>query len=252
MFFEHDKRLIIPKMFGVYRVVHADARCNLIITVPIKTSPLLREHIEEETTMPRFAKSLVIFAIALIASPASAATVFTSSGPFLSLVEPGSFLNTFSTGGNGGGAAIPGPLTFSGSGYSYDVTAGGAGFFADNAVLGNWAAADPVVFTFTGAPVTAIGGNFFLTDVNGVLQTDANVTISLSDGTNESFQAVSTSSFRGFISTVPITSMTFAAVPRFYNIDNFRVGAAAVPEPATLSLVAAAGAIGFVLRRRRA
>jgi len=202
--------------------------------------------------MSRIVISLAACILTVFAAPVSAAMIFTSSGPFLSSVQPGAFLNTFA-GGNAGAAAIANgdpSLDFSGSGFAYSVTAETSGLYWDGVTIGNWAAPDPVVFTFTGNPVTAIGGNFFLTDILGGFQNNVDVTIQLSDGTTETFNAASTSAYRGFIFTVPITSMTLPPTVRFHNVDNLTVGTA-VPEPTTIGLIATAGAIALVARRRR-
>jgi len=202
--------------------------------------------------MSKFAVSFAALIATVFCAPVSAALIFTSPETFLPNVEPGAFLNPFSSGGNGGSAAIP-SLEFSGSGFSYTVTADASGLYADNLTVGNWNSADPVVFTFTGTPVTAIGGNFFLTDINGNFFDDFQVTIQLSDDTSETFTATSTNAYRGFISTGPaITSMILPPVTRFHNVDNLTVGTAvAVPEPTTFSLIASVGAITLFVRRRR-
>jgi hypothetical protein len=203
--------------------------------------------------MFRFVVSIAALSIASIAPSAFAATIYDSSAAFLPLVAPGAFLNTFSTGGIVDPNGIPpnplATINYSGSGYAYTVTADASGVYVDNVTVGNWATLDPVIVTFTGNPVTAIGGNFFLTNLAGTFQPVA-VTIQLSDGTSETFTPANTSAYRGFISTEAITSMTLPSAAFFHNIDNLTVGTA-VPEPTTVSLIATVGATAWFVRRRR-
>jgi len=204
--------------------------------------------------MSRIVISFAACILTVFAAPVSAAIIFTDSGSFLNLVQPVRFLNAFSSGGVPNPVAAVPSIDYTGSGFSYTVTAEG-GLYVDNATIGNWVAAFPVVFNFTGNPVTAIGGNFYLTNIGGTLQNNLPVTIQLSDGTIETFIASTADEYRGFISTGPaITSMTLTPptpfTDRFYNVDNLTVGTA-VPEPTTIGLIATAGAIALVARRRR-
>ena len=79
------------------------------------------------------------------------------------------------------------------------------------------------------------------------------VVVILSDGTVTGFTPNSQAdAFRGFTSTLPITSLMMARPPAgFNNIDNLIVGrVAAVPEAGT-ALMAALGLAALALRWRR-
>lgn len=119
---------------------------------------------------------------------------------------------------------VHGPLPF-GSAYPYAVTAAptndiGDFYLFDGAgELSNVFASDTstLTITFTGAPVTAIGGNVWgqmfqnLTSIEMNLQPPTTIRIELDDGTIEMFTATSQQDFRGFVSTRPIHSLTFSA-----------------------------------------
>jgi hypothetical protein len=68
--------------------------------------------------------------------------------------------------------------------------------------------ADQILVTFTGAPVTAVGGNFYANDgFFGSPVVGNAVVVTLSDGTVETFTTQSADDFRGFTASVPITSI---------------------------------------------
>jgi hypothetical protein len=89
------------------------------------------------------------------------------------------------------------------------------------------AAADSIVVTFTGSPVTAVGGNFWATDIN-VLPIGADVAILLSDGTTVAFTSTGPADFRGFTTALPITRITIDALdvpnPAWPTMDNLIIG----------------------------
>lgn len=199
-----------------------------------------------------------VFAVSALISAALAgsasATVYTSSAAFLPNVQAGAYFNNFSSVGAGSSAA----LSFSSGGYAYTVDSAPVSndLYNDVGVISTNLAADQIKITFTGSPVTAIGGNFWGTDINVIPIANSPVVLTLSDGTIESYTSSAASAYRGFTTAVPITSMlidstsTSTGSPIWPTLDNLTVGAAiVVPEPASLSLFAVGAAM---LRRRRA
>lgn len=186
-------------------------------------------------------------AVAACSSVASAA-VYTSAAGFNAHVAAGAYANDFSAVPNGNAAE----RDFAGNGYAYQVTATTNLVYAQGGALSTSAGSASLVVSFTGAPVTAIGGNFFATD-DAFAATSALVTISLSDGTSEEFASTSAADFRGFTSDVAISSLTFAAGfgndDFFPTLDNLTVGTAVAPEPTSLALLAL-GVTSLAARRR--
>jgi len=177
--------------------------------------------------------------------------VYTNSGDFLSNVQPGFYLETF--------AGVPvgpaGPLlSFSNGTFSYDITAVGGGtnqLFNNPGLVSTDSALDAIVITFTSGNVTAVGGNMWGTDINFVA-IPASMTITLSDGTVEVYNANSATAFRGFVSDMLITSLTIDAADLPANawstLDNLYVGAA-IPAPGGVALLGLGGLLAA--RRRR-
>jgi len=202
--------------------------------------------------MSRFIKSLAVASVlaATASSAQAASTIFADAASFNLQVAAGSYFNSLATVGNGGTSEIILPINLSGNGFAYSISATGAGLYSDGVTTGNWNSGDPVTITFTGNPVRAIGFNVYLGNAAGTLQTDVPYSITLSDGTNDSFTPLSISNYRGYVTAgAPITSITFNPITRFYNFSNITVGDS-IPEPTTLAVLAGAGVL--VLRRRRA
>jgi hypothetical protein len=153
---------------------------------------------------------------------------FDNRTDFLGATAPGYYENPFND-------AVPGPidsLSYTQGGWSYTVDTGGgtSGLYNDTGLISTDNAADSIVVTFTGDPVTAVGGNFWATDIS-VQPTGTSVTITLSDGTTETFTSTGPSDFRGFTTAAPITSIRIDApdeggTPYWATMDNLIVGSA--------------------------
>jgi hypothetical protein len=187
-----------------------------------------------------------VIALALLSTTAwSSTTTYTSSADFLAQVAAGSYANTFD-----GLGSSPLPV-FSGGGFSYSLSAPN-GIYGSGDFIGVNQVNDALTITFTGAAVTALGANFFATDLSDSFQSVL-VTVTLSDGTIASFTpTLMADSYRGFTSTAAISSLVIAGAGAslYSGLDNFTVGAAAVPEPASWALFGL-GVAGVLAARRR-
>jgi hypothetical protein len=102
--------------------------------------------------------------------------------------------------------------------------------------------------------VTAVGGNFTNTDINGNV-IPGTIIVTLSDGSTQQLVNQTLSSYLGYTSNGPtLTSITVvpqqSATNGWAQIDHFTVGTQ-IPEPTAVCVLA--GGLGLlVLRRRRA
>jgi hypothetical protein len=191
----------------------------------------------------------VVAAVAFAAASAvSAQTVtYTTSPAFMANVAPGSYTESFASPFFSGDPSAD----FSGGGFAYTVSAPGS-LYGNGTLIGTNLPGEVLSVVFTGAPVTAVGGNFWATNISDVFQA-VPVTLTLSDGTTAIFTPASETvdSFRGFTSAVPITSLTIASTAATYaGMGNLTVGVAVVPEPGTWLLMGL-GLGGLLLARRR-
>lgn len=103
------------------------------------------------------------------------------------------------------------------------------GLYLGEGVITTNIAPDQIVVTFGGDPVTALGGNFWAVDF-GIQPTGTDITITLGDGTTQTFTSTGPDDFRGFTSQVPITSLTIDApeqgAPMWPAMDNLIIGTA--------------------------
>jgi len=202
-------------------------------------------------------KSLAAFAaIAMAASPALAA-VYTTEASFVAAIQANPYIENFSN--HTFGAPLNGTQTTwaapGGNGYGFTAAAPG-GLYSNSSSISTNLAFDPLTFTFSGNPVTAIGGNITNTNISGAVIT-GNVDILLSNGNTFTVVNQTLSSFWGWTSdtNTPIVSVTFdtqtSATNGWPQVDHFYSAAAVVPEPASMG-VSAIGLGLLAARRRRA
>ena len=131
------------------------------------------------------------------------------------------------------------------------------GLFSGNMDMSVNTATDSLIIDVSNSPtpVTMIGGDFYGGDINAII-IPANVTITLQDGSTETF-TTSSAQFRGF-RTDPSTPITQIAISTddpggvanvWPSVDNLVVGVTLVPEPTSITLLAIVGAF-FCTRRR--
>jgi len=183
------------------------------------------------------------------------------------------YLNTFTTLTDG--VPLAGAQSFSGvtvgtGPFSYNATTSGTGGLWGIGTTGSpsfLSTFDPgatLTITFTSGNVTAIGGNFFNTNIDGFELTDT-ITVLLSGVSGGSVTLPASgdtpADFWGFLSTpgVFITGLTitppvgndddFAAFTNFYAGAVPTGGTSGTPEPATFGLLAAGIAAGLLGKR---
>jgi len=196
-------------------------------------------------TVQRFALALGF--AALSASSFAATTTYTSSASFLANVAPGAYLNNFD------GLPAEAPDTFAGGAFGYSLIANG-GVYGSGEFIGTSLPNESLTISFTTGNVSAVGGNFYATNISDVFQA-VSITLTLSDATTVTFTPASVlNSFRGFTSTATIASLTISGpgASLYAGIDNLTVGVTAVPEPTSAVLLALGVAGLLVARRRRA
>ncbi|MCV2366624.1 PEP-CTERM sorting domain-containing protein [Roseateles oligotrophus] len=182
----------------------------------------------------------------LSASSFAASTVYTSSADFMSHVVAGSYTENFN-----GLSSPPAGGAFAGGGFSYAVSAP-SDLYASGEFLGTNQIDEALTITFTGGNVTAVGSNFYSTNISDQFQA-VSLTITLNDGTVTTFTPTSVlDSYRGFTSNVGISSlvMSAAGASLYVGVDNLTVGVSAVPEPSSWALMGL-GLAGLIAARRR-
>ena len=193
----------------------------------------------------------------------AAFTVFTTAASFAAATRaPG--VDTYA--GFSVVDSTPGPINRNAGAYAYTASASLSDFFGAGTIanpsLSTQDNETSITFFNIAGGATAIGGNFYNTDILGNFISGAITIVA-----NDSFGAQSTqtitdatvSSFRGFLSTGTISSLVVTAVQPligdgiFPTVDNLTIAIAApVPEPETYALMLTGlGVVGFVARRRR-
>ncbi|MEO7064095.1 MAG: GEVED domain-containing protein, partial [Dokdonella sp.] len=162
------------------------------------------------------------------------AGTYTTRADFLTHVAAGFYENPF----NDATAGPSPPLSYTQGAIAYTVSSSipdgttGGGLYNDTGLISTNGSGAQIVVTFTGSPVTAVGGNFWATDVN-VAANGLPIVVTLSDGTTETFTSTGPADFRGFTTAAPITTITIDApnpsVPTdgsWSAMDNLIVGSA--------------------------
>jgi len=207
------------------------------------------------THNPRIIGGLFL-TLSLNAPGHAASILFTDEATFLAALAPGYYLEDFpglTYGGFVGPSMSFGPT----NGFSYTFIAPPNGIWTTDSAMSTNYPYDPLVATFTGNPVTALGGFFYGSDFHGNYLGQP-LTVALSDGTTHTYTPPNATTFLGFLSDVPLSWIGWVGVQGPGNnwpaVDHFYVGSAAtpaaVPEPSTLGGTLLLGVIGLALRRR--
>ena len=167
--------------------------------------------------------------------------------------------------------STPSPLNRTAGAYSY-VAATQGQFFGGNLgadpFLSTNAAIDDIIFSGFSAGVSAIGGEFFGSDVFGDFAPVGSISFLIDAGGSESSFSISsplTTSFFGVLSTTGLLSLTVLSPtvdggaffwPSANNLILAQAedggGTPAIPEPTTWAmLITGFGMVGFAARRRR-
>ncbi len=195
--------------------------------------------------------------LAFAVTPASAATTYSSATDFFAVIGPDYYLESFDSLATG--EEIGGPLNFSSGAYAYTASSGGAFYNQDlgggDVAMSTNTTLYSIIFAFSSGNVTAVGGNFWLTD-----QTFATITgttiLTLSDGTVVTLVNANSGTFAAFTTTAGVTIASLevsvnATEDAWVTVNNLTVGSVqdSVPEPAT-AVLALGGLLAFAAGRR--
>lgn len=210
------------------------------------------------------ALSSLATSIMLVANPAQAVIItYTDQASFLNAIKPDYYLETFESVPLD--TDTPSPINFSNGTYAYTASGTNA-FFPAGSSSDHWLSTDESTDTITfsnfSPTITAIGGFFFVSDIDGALIPG---TINASVNEGSSFQSIATNSttnFFGFISDdgTPLTSLVAFTTETntefsWPTVNNLIVGQASqasqpVPEPANIFGLAIGIGFGVILKRR--
>jgi hypothetical protein len=195
-----------------------------------------------------------LFAAATVCATCQAnAAWFTDESEFLAAIDPVFYLedfNDFQYGvqldGSQTSWAAPGA-----NGYGWDASAA-QGLWSNDGSISTAVAEDTLGVTFTGNPVSGVGGIFFATDISGSIVLNSEITVRLSNG--ESHSIISDGfEFLGWTGVAPISGMEMNVAlgsATWASIDHFYVGNG-VPEPTGWLVLGIGLACLAALRMRR-
>jgi hypothetical protein len=189
---------------------------------------------------------LVLLVVGGALRAGATATEYTDKNSFLAGINTTRYLESFDS--QPYGTIVHGPLNFSGNGFSYSASASGGDFYnlkngsTSDIWISTQATNGAITLSLNNRNVTAVGGNVFATDFNGN-PIASDYIIFLEDGTTVNRTlAGSSSSFEGFISSLPINSITFNPTTNgtYTTLNDFYVGTK-LPEPSGLAVMLIAG-----------
>ncbi|MFT3878330.1 MAG: PEP-CTERM sorting domain-containing protein [Gemmatales bacterium] len=202
----------------------------------------------------------LLLALWLMHTQASAqVTVYTSEAAFLAALSPTPtyYKETFDS------VPFPPsqPLNFALSPFAYNATVPGGDLYTygpgdPDVWLSTATNVDQLVFTFTSGNISAVGGYFFTTGSDGAAA-PGTINVTVNGFPTQSIPLSDETSFLGFTAYSSFDTLTITAsqgVDSFWpTVNDFIVGVAAVPEPATWAMIGicSVGLIGGVVYRRR-
>ena len=129
----------------------------------------------------------------------------------------------------------------------YGATSGGDGWLTPN--IDN----ETITFSNFTPGIVGFGGYFFASDINGAFVPNGTLLFTATDGStlNYTLNGATTTSFLGFVSSSPLSSVTLAAGGAYWPTANDVTLAMPIPEPETYAMMLMGlGVVGWMRRRR--
>lgn len=138
-------------------------------------------------------------------------------------------------------SSTPSPIIRTAGPYDYSASASTSSFFGAGTTADPWLstylAADMITFTPSSASVSAIGGNFFGSNITGLFAPGEIRLVAMDAGSSvaRTIVGATTSSFRGFVSDDPPLSLIVSSLPQpsgplWPTVDNLTLAADLVTD----------------------